>query len=357
MDEKVGGAIRDTLRNDDGFISEEPELELPSSDALDRVENVQPLPKGWREMIDHDTKLPYYYNESKNMTSWDRPDSSTAQTSESSVTDVVSSDKTKDNLPDGWVELFDENVQLPYYFNQIKNTTTWEKPVATNLVETNDLKEDKTLVAEQSEMENDIMQSITDKDVSSANSVKRHMYRPPCAISSFGFGGRLCIMVPQPAIALSGSKEENDKPVSWRKGDIALYRLNDLIENDVLSLPSTHTRPLIDTMDNDVFSYIEGEAKNCHDAQLEVNSHDYSKILWELILIAARSKGSFRSKLGTKDLSGPESAILDLLLAKDNDDNSHDKVSSTEFKKNDDIDIKGKFIFWYWLFIFILLMF
>lgn len=39
--------------------------------------------------------------------------------------------ETNDDFPQGWTECMDENSGLPYYYNEIKNITTWDKPVCT----------------------------------------------------------------------------------------------------------------------------------------------------------------------------------------------------------------------------------
>ena len=52
--------------------------------------------------------MSYYFNESTNETTWDRPGQP---------------------LLDGWEELIDEAYGLLYYFNDTTNETTWESSV------------------------------------------------------------------------------------------------------------------------------------------------------------------------------------------------------------------------------------
>ena len=56
---------------------------------------------------------------------------------------------------------------------------------------------------------------------------------------------------------------------------------------------------------------------------------DSSDLLWQLVAIAAKSKGRLRSDEGLSDESGPEAAIIELLLQ---DDKSAD---TTPTKRNE----------------------
>ena len=152
-------------------------------------ETQDPLPAGWMEIIDEASGLPYYVNEAENMTVWERP---VAAVSESAPEDLLQAAEeenaaeaplavvaaaetnteelapeltqastndihtegdagredtaalepaadatmailgdTANTLPEGWIECTDPNSGQSYYVNEIDNTTTWERPVAT----------------------------------------------------------------------------------------------------------------------------------------------------------------------------------------------------------------------------------
>ena len=65
--------------------------------------------------------------------------------------------------------------------------------------------------------------------------------------------------------------------------------------------------PLTTADEDKVFTYIEKKVSS--------NPDD---LLWHLVLIAAKSKGRLRSEDGALDASGPDSAIVELLLGDDN---------------------------------------
>ena len=147
--------------------------------------NVSSLPKGWVVLIDETSGQPYYLNEVDGTTSWDPPlldiapdttDSSgrdtNATTLESTETnDLVSgiaieefgSDETPNNLietsltilppldftitsdgrtemtedhkidsknrlPNGWIEMYDDDSGSVYYLNEMDGTTSWDPP-------------------------------------------------------------------------------------------------------------------------------------------------------------------------------------------------------------------------------------
>ena len=126
------------------------------------------LPSGWVELIDLPSGLPYYFNETENLTTWDRPEPvrvemndskeippsshEYAAEAEDDITggytmvehsetasreepegDNASRDIRRDGqteLPPGWLELIDEVSGASYYLNETENITTWERPSA-----------------------------------------------------------------------------------------------------------------------------------------------------------------------------------------------------------------------------------
>ncbi len=60
-------ASKSIFEDDEPKDEEKSELDVPKSSTSLR------LPSGWIELIDDSSGLPYYYNEDKNITTWDRP--------------------------------------------------------------------------------------------------------------------------------------------------------------------------------------------------------------------------------------------------------------------------------------------
>ena len=130
--------------------------------------------------------------------------------------------------------------------------------------------------------------------------------RPAHAIATFGFGGRLCVMIPQVAASLSGAKPSfNEKP-TLRRGPVVIHRLKELIPRDhKYSVPSpdnaaaSSVAPLISSHDSEVRSYIEGKA-SCRD-----------NLLWKVINIAANNRGRLRNERRSNE------AVVEMLLDDD----------------------------------------
>ena len=128
------------------------------------------LPTGWVKLIDSASGLPYYFNESENITSWDKPEfdcpamqveteipeTQGHEADENDDDDVLDVDhqhhvepdnkapgseaipeevkiEVESSLPSGWVELIDTSSGLPYYFNESEGVTTWEKPIVDDI--------------------------------------------------------------------------------------------------------------------------------------------------------------------------------------------------------------------------------
>jgi hypothetical protein len=135
---------------------ENPELvvedQTPESETSMVVD--QDLPAGWVALIDEASNRTYYYCESENISSWDRPAEEPAAPdlnlprNESLVLDVdethepppeetATSPTAEGNLPEssstggtlneGWTEVLDEASGQPYYTHQ-DGSTTWERP-------------------------------------------------------------------------------------------------------------------------------------------------------------------------------------------------------------------------------------
>jgi len=287
------------------------------------------LPDGWVELTDESSGLPYYYHEVDNITTWDKPvDNVTPDAPSTTSRLVVDDDEGKshqeklhddadDNttlsslkspslqgivttkvddtggtkeqdLPEGWIKLDDPSTGTPYYFNETKNLTTWDHPQPSSVQKPSISIPQRTALRP----------------------------RPAHAIASFGFGGRLCIMKPQVAkrLSLNTGVLDNDSVSStatrsWRKGPVVLHRLSQLLEDIHLPFTSSEKEhlkgPMATCSDTDILSYLKEKAGKEKD--------DY-EILWSLTFIAARWKGKLRSANGPSDRTGPEAAIIQLLL-------------------------------------------
>jgi len=109
--------------------------------SFDSIENLGgDLPDGWQQQTDEMTGNMYYFNAQTNETSWEKP-LATHEAHHSDflctkTNDVVSpsashsSNGTREDseLPDGWVEVYDQTTEKSYYHNSVSGQTCWEKP-------------------------------------------------------------------------------------------------------------------------------------------------------------------------------------------------------------------------------------
>jgi hypothetical protein len=214
----------------DGTEEEEEEEEeeesstLDESDeptAADEVKIKKVLPSGWKEVKDEATQNTYYWNEVTNETSWDFPQEVIAVSDDvanvdtekeedkndpvdldvdsghgKGAADVHENDQSTDNLPlpEGWLEAVDETTGSTYFYNEKTNETSWDRPVY-----------------------------IPDTKLKHGPDITKaaHRCRPAHAIATFGFGGRLCVMIPQVATTLSGATSQtssSDQPtMRWSR--------------------------------------------------------------------------------------------------------------------------------------------
>ena len=357
------------------------------------------LPIGWIELIDEQSGQPYYFHETSNTTRWKKPEETaevnTLKTKENDETNLdETSDKDREKasaknlenhidsivsegskLQSGWIEMFDESSGQPYYFNESKNLTQWEKPLhpqntlivnpTIERIDKNDngisdSQEDwvevdapspHNIPDKSSETKKEFEEStnfnsllppgwtelvdstsgkhyyfhetekktqwdrptITEtKKLSEVRIEDRGRCRPAHAIASFGFGGRLCVMRPQLADSLAFQLGENSNPVqNLRKGPVELFRLSSLLSDDNLPIMNSNScrspvpKPFVNCPDAEVLSYLKEKSSGC--------STD-NELLWNLVSIAARWKGRLRSADGISNPDGPEATVVNLLL-------------------------------------------
>jgi hypothetical protein len=177
-------------------------------------------------------------------------------------------------LPEGWVEVKDQTSGMVYYYNETSGETTWDCPARKELLTA---KEDPITVSK-------TCASVSQPHIQVRSSVDRHS-RPAHAIATFGFGGRLCTMIPRVAASLSGiaPKRGQDRP-TLRRGPVVIHRVCGLIPRDhEYSIPSNATAPfapLINSQEDQVLLH------------LDTMSSSNDNLLWNIINIAAQNKGS-----------------------------------------------------------------
>ena len=284
------------------------------------------LQPGWVEMFDESSGQPYYFNESKNVTQWVKPlvhkYNAVAKNDEGDLASSVNgapnsqeewvevdvpsvdmpqkgsvatvniskasvpSTANKNDLPSGWAEILDASSGKQYYVHAVKNITQWDRPVSF-------------------EAEDIAVTSIP-------RNKKQERCRPPHAIATFGFGGRLCVMRPQAADSLTFNLgDSNCVAPTLRKGPVELHRLSSLLPDDHLPRTNNDTskssllRPFINCPDPEVLSYLEEKSGECQTD---------NELLWNLVSIAARWKGRLRSADGITNPDGPEATVVNLLL-------------------------------------------
>jgi hypothetical protein len=176
------------------------------------------------------------------------------------------------SLPEGWVEVNDQTSGLVYYYNEISGETTWDRPA------------NKEVSAKHEPIISSKVDATLAKPRANSSASANQRPRPAHAIATFGFGGRLCVMIPRPAASLSGVvPRRRDRPATMRRGPVVIHRLCNLIpRSHEYSIPSSATpsAPLINRQEDQVLSYLENMSSSSEN------------LLWNVINIAAQNRGS-----------------------------------------------------------------
>jgi len=312
--EEKGNPSVDPMINDQINVFSDMVTEDSTIKDKDRYAN---LPDGWVGLVDENTGQPYYFNEEKNVTRWELPqeddenlipgenvegkdERKLSEIPAKNESEANLSDNRKAVLPEGWVELSDPSGNT-YYFNEIEQSTTWERPLAAYVEQ--ELKPKKVdLVAEVRDSSN------ASNGVKSSNDTRK-MPNPIRGFASFGFGGRLCIHRPS------------------SKGKVEIHKVNSLVASHPIVMVETKKRDhgiggaLNSANSDSVSSYIR--------EQVNESSSDN---LWSLIKIAAESEGRLRSDEGVADTSSPESAMIQLFLQSSIGNGEGDSPSAKSFE-------------------------
>jgi hypothetical protein len=248
----------------------------------DQNTSVTPLPSGWAEVVDPTSGELYYFNEVENITSWERPFSETAKDNIEFSNENEENENPdsgyKDNIDNGWTKVLDPQSGDFYYFNEKTQETSWEKPEVT------------------------LDFTVENEDVlSNGVDIAR------VSVSDSGPGQPL-LNVTEVIDTLDGfcktlaeCLEPDDKAAV--SSEFSQGIRESIVELDQNRQSCGIDGSLIAAPESDVLVYIRGKAQKSG-----------ADLLWQLIGIAAQSKGRLRSDDGVHNESSPESAIVKILL-------------------------------------------
>jgi hypothetical protein len=318
------------------------------------------ISSSWIKVENDSGDKPYYYNPKTGDTSWEKPDDVEIDETQAEEADDPNQEQIEGDLNDngdlldGWVEVVDPTSGDCYWYNHETQETTWEKPskpvdvVNEVAYEGDEIDSDGKEVAVN--VDDNIRDDWVDVDV-----------QDPIPEDETDYSRDGDDEVDQQTLDLPDGWVESVDPSS---GETFYWNENTnktSWERPTENEPSTSSVDVAPALQNTTsqgpqsmpmnelgnISSIESEREKfgvsgpftlCDDAVVTeyiMSKAQSEDILWQLIAIAVKAKGRLRSDYGVVDRSGPEAAIVKLLLS------SPDYVNH-KMKSTNDIVIEEK---------------
>jgi len=343
----------DEINNDDHVGSDTESIESVRS----------PLPEGWVESTDPTSGDTYYYNVNSEETSWDRPEKSPSKSVPKQLVETKAKSDTQsepdyvmtpnegeepikndmNDLLDGWVEVIDSSSGNCYWYNNETQETTWEKPskhVDDEGTGEPDKNDDGNMRDDWVDVHDPLTENDTVDNVEYRSNVARESLKPlpPGWVESIDqASGKIFYWNESTGETSWDRPDSNTDPSSSVEGDSTE---NQKIEHESQSESHGESRNISDIADERNRFGVSGPFTLCDESvviEYIKNKARSNDILWQLIAIVVQSKGRLRSDYGAVDKSGPEAAIVKLLLH-DPDYSSHKTTSKNDIVIEDRID-------------------
>jgi Sec23-binding domain of Sec16/WW domain len=272
-------------------------VELASEDGrnlLQEREGSNDLPLGWEEVIDEVSGTPYYFHESEGLTSWERPVFE-PRTGEEMDQYAASRESAPEETGHEADDVFNASAAKPFAAKSLIQTESHhlkpkQLPLAAGVVEAVDPGFGSTY------LNTDDNDSTTQGlPLRSSNLPIKFKARQPGRkahpSATFGFGGRLCIVIPDLA-----------------SNQVCVKTMSATLCRDAVLLSELFKRkcgligPLIQSSNVAVQFYVDRKSA------LGVD------LLWSLVSLASKSKGKLRSSRGVADPTTPQARIVERLL-------------------------------------------
>ena len=306
----------------------------------------------WIKVEDPAGEQPYYYNPKTGETSWERPEKAEANEPYIKKANATDKDGSKDlsiednDLSEGWVEVVDPASGDCYWYNNETQETTWDNPSKTRDAgdEVASQEERKDSGADDADVNVDdnirddwvdIKDDIPEKDTNRPEDETTMNDEiasglPDGWVESVDPSGGEIYYYNEITNETSWDIPKESKPSSGSSN--VATALNHVTSQGPISTPMNEFGAISSIEDERKKSSVFGPFTLCDDSVVTeyiMNKAQSKDILWQLIAIAVQSKGRLRSDYGVLDKSGPEAAIVKLLLSTSNDMN-HTKTSKND---------------------------